>query len=238
MSIAFAIILLLSQLDEKFWPFSAAPPPELGLPELSRRELVLGIAAGLCVTLLLGAAVVVWLRPRARWTKRATLLRGAAIGVVIVGGLLSLQTFYLDRRYTNAPFLTKSYVWARDAEDERVGLVGTFLQYPLTGNDISNRVQYLDQRTSDHDPSTSIVDCTSWRRTLNRERLDYVIVTTPGFPIESTAPAPQRAWTEDDPAARLVLTDKEGEARAWLYELNGRLDPSTCPPVPETGTAG
>ena len=151
---------------------------------------------------------------------------------MVVASLFAVDHFYQGRRYAHAPFFTKSYRWARATTDARVGLVGTFLQYPLTGNDVSNHESFLDARTSDLQVAPPFRDCATWRRTVNRRRLDYVLVTTPGYPVASVATAPERAWTESDPAARLVLTDRTGSARAWLYRLHGPLDPAGCPSAP------
>jgi hypothetical protein len=54
---------------------------------------------------------------------------------------------------------------------------------------------------------------------------DYThVVVTPRL-FELAVP-PQRAWTEGDPAARLVLSD----GFESVFALSGRLDPETCPP--------
>jgi hypothetical protein len=73
--------------------------------------------------------------------------------------------------------------------------------------------------------------------TVNSKRLDYVLVTTPGYPVGQTSTAREQRWTATDPAARLVLTERDRNARAWLYQLRGRLDPSACPTAsqPPTG---
>ena len=126
------------------------------------------------------------------------------------------------------PYLANTFVWARNARDERIGLVGTVLHYPLTGNDISNHVETLELRTSDL-AATRIRDCATWRETVNRKQLDYVLVTTGGYPVGQTSTAREERWTATDPAAWLVLTDRDGKARAWLYQVQGRLDPSACP---------
>jgi hypothetical protein len=158
------------------------------------------------------------------WAPR---IAGAAL-VLLVGGLLALQHFYVDHRYRDAPYLANTFEWARNTRDERIGVVGTVLQYPLTGSDSSNHVEILELRTSDL-AATPIRDCETWRETVNRERLDYVLVTTGGYPVGQTSTARAQRWTATDPAARLVLTDRDGKARAWLYQLQGRLDPSACP---------
>ncbi len=127
-------------------------------------------------------------------------LYGVTVVVVFVA-LLVLQGFYVSRRYADAPFFPKTYRWARDQHGKRIGLVGTFLQYPFTGNRVSNHVQYLAERRSDLESSTTITTCRAWRRAVDRQDLDFVIVTTPGYPVAGGLAAPERSWTESDPRA-------------------------------------
>jgi hypothetical protein len=229
MAIVFGAVLLASQFDGKLWRFKGGAPPELGLPTLSRREFALGIVCGIVTVMVVLALVVVRSRRPAHVVDRswAPRIAGAAL-VLLVGGLLALQHFYVDHRYRDAPYLANTFEWARNTRDERIGVVGTVLQYPLTGSDSSNHVEILELRTSDL-AATPIRDCETWRETVNRERLDYVLVTTGGYPVGQTSTARAQRWTATDPAARLVLTDRDGKARAWLYQLQGRLDPSACP---------
>jgi hypothetical protein len=232
-AVLLAGVLLATQFDEKLWPFSGVAPPEFGLPRLSRPELALGIAAGAGVVFVIGASLI---RRRARpalGTRRAIIVGGAAFASVFAVGLLALQHFYLERRYANAPALTGSYAWARDERDERIGVSGTIFQYPLTGNDISNHVEYLQRRASHLEP-LAIDDCRMWRQAVNRARLDFVLVTTPRFSVGVPAPAREHAWIDNDPGAELVLTDGQSAAGAWIYRLRGRLDPSNCPTAGET----
>lgn len=237
-AIVFAVVLVASQLDEDLWPFGSVAPPEFGLPVLSDAELVVGVVAGLCVAGLIAVAWW-WASTRTRKPSRSSLVVGvAAVVVIAVGGLLALQHAYLDRRYVNAPFMTKTYRWAQAHGDERIGLAGTFLQYPLTGKQISNHVGYLDDRTGGLQYSEPIADCASWRRAVNRERLGYVVITTPGFPLPVAPTAREKGWTETDPAAELLRTDRMGKSSAWLYRLHGRLDPATCPKPAPTAPPG
>ena len=232
-AVGFGVVLLASQIDDMLWPASGAKPPELGLPTLSTPELAAGIAAGLGVVLLL-TGWMLWRRSgREPSVSRSTLVGGLLVGaVIVVVAFFALQHVYQGRRYAHAPFLTKTYRWARDTTDARVGLVGVTLQYPLAGKDLSNHVSFLDARTHDLEFAPPIRDCATWRRTINRRRLDYVLITTQGYPLPAFGPAPERAWTETDPAARLVRTEKTGSAGAWVYRLHGRLDPAGCPSVP------
>jgi hypothetical protein len=229
LAIVFGAVLLASQFDGKLWRFKDGTPPEFGLPTLSQREFAIGIVCGIVTAMVVLALVIARSRRLADVVDRswAPWIAGPAL-VLLVGGLFALQHFYVDHRYRDAPYLTNTFGWARNARDERIGLVGTILQYPLTGNDISNHVEILEDRRSDLE-ATPIRDCATWRETVNRERLDYVLVTTRNYPIARASTAREQRWTATDPAARLVLTDREKGGSAWLYELRGRLDPSACP---------
>jgi len=119
-------------------------------------------------------------------------------------------------------------------QDKRIGFVGTIFSYPLTGKDASNFVQFVIQRP-DNRTLTPITNCSAWRRELNRERFNYILVTTPGFPIASGAPAPQLAWTQSDPHAHPVVTDSSGTARATVFKLTGPTDPRACATLSRSG---
>jgi hypothetical protein len=229
MAIVFGSVLFASQFGGNLWRFKGGAPPEFGLSTLSRREFAFGVVCGIVTVIVVLALVVARSRRRADVTDRswAPWIAGAAL-VLLVGGLFALQHFYVDHRYRDSPYLTNTFRWARNARDERIGLVGTVLQYPLTGNDISNQVEILEHRTSDLE-ATPITDCATWRETVNRKRLDYVLVTTSEFSFEHTSTTRGQRWTATDPAAELVLKEGHGKMGAWLYRVRGRLDPSACP---------
>jgi hypothetical protein len=115
--------------------------------------------------------------------------------------------------------------WASDTEDARIAIAGFFIQYPLYGADLSNRVDYLAR----HGPNgsfTTFKTCAAWRRALNDGGYDYVVTTPFNYPGNLRRDQPQEArWTATDRAARLVLRDR---AVVSLYRLDGPLDPRTC----------
>ena len=65
------------------------------------------------------------------------------IGIALIGGSFALHDYYLDRRYTDTEPLPSIYAWANDARDERIAVVGMFVNYPFNGKDLSNYVQYV-----------------------------------------------------------------------------------------------
>jgi hypothetical protein len=46
--------------------------------------------------------------------------------------------------------------------------------------------------------------------------------------------AREPTWTANDQAGRLILTEHEGKAAAWVYALPGHLDPTACPRTPSS----
>jgi hypothetical protein len=71
----------------------------------------------------------------------------AATGLLVVVGGFALQSVYLRERYKPAgPPLAPL---ARDARDERIAIVSPYavlLQYPLSGKDLSNYVQFVGMK--------------------------------------------------------------------------------------------
>jgi hypothetical protein len=187
------------------------------------------------MTVVVGAIACVYLTYR--WTRQQT--RALRLTVAVVSALvlvalsLPLHDFYLDRRYADAQPLPSIYRWASAAQDERIGIVGFFVQYPLTGADFSNYVQYVGERAprgAFNAPAT----CQSWRRMLNEGRYSYLVVAPLGFPVVRSR-AREFDWTATDPAVDLEMTD----GAAALFRVRGSLDPGECPsPSASSSPAG
>jgi hypothetical protein len=143
-----------------------------------------------------------------------------AVGVAAVLASAVVHDVYLRNRYADSQYLTSAYRWARTVHHERIAIVGTPLQYPLYGNDLSNYVQYVGRRGS-HGSFFPITTCRGWRRALSAGRYDYV-VTAPN-PLIHTRPI-EALWTESDPAATVELRD----GYATLFRLGASLDPAGC----------
>ena len=224
--VAYVLTLVLTQVSPTIWAHrlsGIASATEGWMPE------VVGIVLGV-VTFVVGC---VWLATASRTNVRGIgTVPVVIVAVVLVAGGFVLDRYYVDHRYQNVAYMTNIFRWASDVSDARIGIVGTFLQYPLDGKDSSNYVQYLANRHADG-RSTPIATCQEWRRALNAGHFDYVVVTTNGFPFASTSPAPQLAWTETDPAVSLVTQDVVpapggSDAKAWLFKIHGELDPHAC----------
>jgi hypothetical protein len=165
---------------------------------------------------------------RAIRSRRAVLtgfVAAGALGAVVAG--FALERYHLDRRYGRDSTYPETwpiaaiYAWARDVHDARIGIVGNTFQYPLYGKDLSNHVQYVG-RPGPHGSFDAPRRCDEWRRTLNEGRYDYVLVAPP--PVLVREPPEAMGWTEQDPAASVVMRD-EG---AVLFRLDGELDPEAC----------
>lgn len=223
---AFAGTLAATQFDPTMWPTENGP---------ATAQPVAGTAAWAGATLggfvLVGAAAAAWLR-RVRPARHA--LVGGMVGVAAatIGLGWAAQHVYFKDRYANLAQLPTIARWARGVHDSRIATVGVFLQYPLYGSDLSNRVQYIGKH-GPHGAFSPIETCPEWREALNAGRYRYVLVAPDGFPDIGPKPAPEAAWTESDPAAHLVLRDRRpGAAEARLFRIKGRLDTSGCEGLP------
>jgi hypothetical protein len=208
-------------------------------------------------TLLLAAAVVLLPPALVLLSRRgvprlavAGIAAAALAGLVFVGN--AAREDYLDVRYSDAAAdyptseqpaieldqgLGAAYQWARETEDEDIGLVGTtgaLFQYGLWGPDSSNSVRYLGQR-EDRGAFEEIAACPEFLAAVNERDFDYV-VTTPDYdqddPTAAVLPI-QRAWLAAAPNAERVA----GENLVDVWRLDGMLDPAACEQVPESEAA-
>ena len=187
-----------------------------------------GYVAG---AILAGAAVVallaLWGSPRRAQLSRpaAAGLAAVAIGVVILGGWVE-QRRYLDHRYADphfaAPGLNAAFKWARDVGDAEIGTTAT-RQYPLWGNDLSNRVAYVGEHRS-HGGFVRATSCEQWRRLLNEGGFDYVVVSLDRVGAGPLTYPREAAWTRD-PNATVVLR----KPPAVVFRISGPLPESGCP---------
>ena len=149
--------------------------------------------------------------------------------LALVAASFGVSQFYLHRRYQNTLPLAVIYRWAQGVHDQRIAAVNFTSPYPLFGKDLSNRVEYV-LPDGVNDTSSQVEHCAEWRRTVNRRRYRYVVVASQGFPFSrpNGPPSLVNQWTGSDPAAHLLREDAFADARAWLYEIGGELDPAGC----------
>jgi hypothetical protein len=228
----FGFILAATQFDRGLWRNLGT---HIAQPTTVSSARPWGITVGIAIA----AVGLAWRfgRDKVRLT-RPVALRGACalLAVVVVGGYL-LEKSYLSDRYRHGPALAGINDRVLGFHDQRIAIVGFFTQYPLVGADLSNYVQYVAHRSGDK-RSSRILDCADWRRAINDGRYDYVIATNPGFPFPTKAPALEVGWTGSDPAAKLIDNETINGARAWLFEINGKLHPDSCPPTPAPARSG
>ena len=144
-----------------------------------------------------------------------------------------LQRAYLRDRFGPRSGLpgqqmNAAYVWARNVQNARVGVVGTtagFYHYGLYGTDLSNRVTYLGDR-GPRGAFNPIPDCVAFREAVNDANLDY-LVTSPFLNfVRSSEPivSPEARWLRGSTAIESIQS--EGDVTVW--RVRGTLDPATC----------
>jgi hypothetical protein len=229
---ASTLALLFTALDPGVWrsgfPVKAFAPPLHGTPALA------GAAVG-AVVLIAGELWVWWgptLRDRAQRVtpRRGTLMSGsvaaAAAAAVAFGGWLVSDAYARDRYRDSQPMPTV-YAWARHIHHARIGLVGLNQQYPLTGPDASNYVQFIGVGEP-HGGFAPAATCQQWRAAINRGHYNYVLVTPVGF--TSVDQAPGLRWTQTSPHAHPILRQYTNSVEfGVVFRITGELDPATCP---------
>jgi len=186
----------------------------------SARPTTVALLGGVAAVVLAVAAAFAQRLPRPAIAAAAAVLAAAALA-----GGYKAQDIYFEFRYADyPPHLGLPYAWARDVEDARIALVGSFLQHPLYGEDLSNRVQYVGIDGGDGD-FRSVANCTEWRHELAEADYDYVVTAPFNYPWGASSAYPREArWTETDPAASRV--GRSGPVA--VFRLNGRPNPATC----------
>ncbi len=109
----------------------------------------------------------------------------------------------------------------RGVHNARIAVVGLSENYPLTGSDLSNRVEYPARRNEARFLTYST--CRSWLLALRNGHYGYVVTAR-----ESTAAAAAAAWTGRYPGAREVLASTPGtthRGNPWSWQLF-KLDPT------------
>jgi hypothetical protein len=73
---------------------------------------------------------------------------------------------------------------------------------------------------------------------LNAGDFRYLVVTTSGFPFLNAKTPQEQRWTSSDPAARLLIHEVNSFGQAWLYRIDGRLNPARCDHIAPSATRG
>jgi hypothetical protein len=177
-----------------------------------------GVALGLVGGIL--ALVLLWVLGRR--DNRLAVVGAVVTGLVVLGVGLPVTRHYLDRRYTVAASSQVALgAWANGLHHANIGIAGFFMQYPLYGQDLSNRVQYIGDFRHDH-AFTDFGTCAGWRRAVNEGDYRFVVIS-PSFPSD---PDPAGlVWTRGARGATEVLVND----RTHVFRIDGPLDPATCP---------
>lgn len=213
--------------------WSAHPLPDGAFVALMLLPLLAGIgtgwgdhavgAAAVGLIAALATVAIAVLRPLPR---RPTVAAALALVVLALLGGYAIQQRYLQSRYRAAAYRTggadrAAFAWAQDLRGVRIGMAGFFVNYPLYGSDLSNRVAYVGDLRSDG-AFTDYTRCADWRAAVNEGGYEY-IVTMPPFPDRAEPPA--AGWTRSDPGATEVLR----RGRVSVFRTDGSLDPHRCP---------
>ncbi|HZO04805.1 MAG TPA: hypothetical protein VFB52_00315 [Solirubrobacterales bacterium] len=148
----------------------------------------------------------------------------ALVGVAALVGY-AYQRHYLQERYEHVSFsvagLNKAFDRFSDVSGARIATTST-RQYPLFGDDLSNRVQFIGEEQP-HGGFEAPTSCRRWRELLNEGDYDYVIATWDRIEPGKPPYPPQAAWTAG-PGVQVV----EKEEPTVVFKLDGQLDPSAC----------
>jgi hypothetical protein len=172
-------------------------------------------------------AVVAHRRAARRWRSRDVSRIAVAGGLALVILLgWPIQRHYLQRRYLirardNAT-QPLSADWARHVHGARIAVVGSELQYPLYGRDLSNWVDYVGHRgrLGAFRPTRS---CQEWRAALQRGRYRFVVIAPRGPPAGRLIP-PEMGWTRSAPGVEQII-DAPAE---WVFRVDRPVDATGC----------
>ncbi len=237
----YGTILVATQFARGIW--SAGPSL------VAYHALGPGLIAG-TVTLILGAVMIGWRGDR-RWTPFTWRIVATTLVAALLASGSFLQSFYFAHRYTPSGtvlniringriehirvspsgFLEPVYRWADTVHHARIGLSGPLLlYYPLYGNDLSNSVTYVGDRTS-HDYYSTPPNCVAWREAVNAGHFQFVVTTVlanHGRVLTDSA----YGWIQTDRSAHLITTGGiiygAGFQRSDVFAVRGRLHPGQC----------
>ncbi len=191
-------------------------------------ELLAAAFAAATLFAALVAAVLLTGRPAPSRFARSRTGIAAAAGLLVLAVIVGfgVQNRYFDNRYASPEFttagLSRAFVWARGVEGESIATNAT-RQYPFFGTELDNEVQYLGV-PGPHGGFVKTDSCEQFRDAVARGDYRYLVLTldreNPDRPFPREIP-----WIEDDANAVEVLTTPP----TVVYELEGPLDPATCP---------
>jgi hypothetical protein len=157
-----------------------------------------------------------------RWG--VALLAALLLAAVVVG--YPIERHYLAGRYKDPSFTTPglnaAFAWARNVSGARIATTST-RQYPLFGTDLSNRVQFLGEKTA-HGGFEAPPNCRDFIRLLDEGHYDYLVASRDRIEAGRSPYPPQARWAEAS-GAEVVLR----KPPTVVFRLAGPLDPAACP---------
>lgn len=189
---------------------------------------------------------IVWAPVGLSWLKdHTTVPRYVIVGCVAAIAIIAAiwgrgeQVGYAEKHYTRTTLFLQeggpqdSFAFAHAMKNKRLAVAGSgqmfFGQYGFYGLDRSNYVQYIGEE-GDIGTYRLITRCRPFIEKVNEGDYDYIFVSeyTQDAP-EADYRYPVRAWIDGDPAAELVIAEEDITPQpAFVYRLNGRLDPDRC----------
>jgi hypothetical protein len=152
------------------------------------------------------------------------LLAALLLAAVVVG--YPIERHYLANRYKDPSFTTPglnaAFAWARNVSGARIATTST-RQYPLFGTDLSNRVQFLGEKTA-HGGFEAPPNCRDFIRLLDEGHYDYLVASRDRIEAGKSPYPPQARWAEAS-GAEVVLR----KPPTVVFRLAGPLDPAACP---------
>lgn len=155
--------------------------------------------------------------------------RTVAVVLVVVAELAlaagyAAQRGYLRNRFAGVPLA----VLGDGLHEVRIGLAGS-RGYPLSGEDLSNHVQYVGTRGA-HGEFHGVRRCAEWQRLIRDGRYSLLVLEpdyrpVPGHPQVLSRELP---WTRLDPGAREI--GRVGPAVVFRFDPS--VPPSGCSPEP------
>lgn len=196
-----------------------------GLSIHSHEELLVGLVVAL---LCVGVVLLAW----RIGVRGATLIATGCAVIALPTAGYALTVHYLHHRYRLSKAVTadasarsialdRVYAWIQPKHNTRVGIFGVDGQYPLYGSELSNVVTPVGIPTP-HGGLKAPASCAAWRRAVNRDRFQLLVIAGPNELAKSPPPT---AWTRSDTAARVALSPGSG---VTVYRITGSMHPATC----------
>ncbi len=160
----------------------------------------------------------------------ATTASRAGVLVLCIGA--AIGTWHVQRdqstlRYAGGRVFNPMVASLAAVHDARIATEGLFLQYPLYGDDLSNRVEYLGRQDGDGG-LIPLTTCVAWKRAINAGRYDYLLIGTDHYPIAPLVDAPALEWADTEIGTGLTQIARDGRFAA-TYRVVGPLDAGRCP---------